>query len=198
VILGTVTFVFMQVRERTPINAQQATAVVTAALDGSGTAVIRFHTGLVKPGPDDKPGDPNYRLLEKAGIVKLAKAPEGAFQITLTPEGERLLTSIPECKKSKDADGTTGYQVPLAQRHFLSIAGIEMNGVNTAVVAYNWKWSSNALGEVFDAGGPLVKGFNTWDRQMLINKYGADFYHAEASRSTMVLARNGHDWKIAQ
>jgi hypothetical protein len=36
-----------------------------------------------------------------------------------------------------------------------------------------------------------------WERQTLINKYGADFYHADPTKATMTVARNGKSWKIS-
>ncbi len=196
-ILGLVAYVVIQVRQRTPLTAEQASPVVAAALQTSAPGVIHFHTGRVKPSEGDKPEDPNYRLLEKAGLVKVAKAGNGAALVSLTPAGERMLTAIPGSKKTEDKDGTFLYQVPVGDRQFVSIAGVEMSAVNTAAVAYNWKWVPNQMGDVFDAGGPLVKSFNTWDRQTLINKYQADFYHSDSLRSTMFLARTGKEWKIA-
>ena len=195
-IMGLATYVLLQVRSKTPLNAQEASGLVTAALHGPGPAVIHFRTGLVKSSAEEKPGDPNYRLLEKAGIIKLAKAPHGAVQVSLTPGGERLLSSLPEFKKTKETDGTFLYRAPLAQRQFVSIAGVNMIGVNTATVDYNWKWVPNQLGNVFDAGGPLVKGFNMWERQTLITKYEADFYNASSTRSTLALVRSDAGWKV--
>jgi hypothetical protein len=195
-IVGLAAYVLFQVREKTPLSAEQASGIVTAALQGPGPAVIHFHTGLVKRGVEEKPDDPNYRLLEKAGIVKLAKARVGV-EVSLTPKGESLLTGLGGSKKTKETDGTFLYQVPLAQRELVNIAGINMAGVNNVAVEYNWKWVPNALGDVFDAGGPLVKSFNMWERQTLINKYEVDFYHGYPTKSTMALVRNGRDWKIA-
>ena len=196
-LVGLAGYVVLQVKGSTPLNAQQASGVVAAAIQARGPAVIHFRTGLVKPGDDDKPGDPNYRLLEKAGIVKLAKAAGGRVDVSLTPKGEQLLINVPGCKKEKEADGTFSYQAPLADRQFVSVAGIEMVGVNSATVQYNWKWSPTQFGDIFDAGGPLVKSFNMWERQTLINKYGADFYHGDPTKSALALARNGRDWKIS-
>ena len=196
-IVGLATYVLLQVRERTPLSAEQASGIVAATLQGPGPAIIHFRTGLVKPSADEKPGDPNYRLLEKAGIVKLAKASQGSVVVSITPGGERLMTGLPRFKKSKETDGTFLYQAPLAQRQFVSIAGVNMNGVNTAIVEYNWRWVPNQLGDVFDAGGPMVKSFNMWERQTLINKYEADFYHGNPTRSTLALVRSGKEWKIS-
>ncbi len=193
-IVGLATYVILQVRGKTPLSAQEANGIVTAALQGPGPAIIHFRTGVAKN--DEKLPDPNYRLLEKARIVKLAKAAPGSVLVSLTPEGERLLTGIPGCKKSKEADGTFSYQAPLAQRQCVSIAGVSMNGTDNAIVEYNWKWVPNQLGDVFDAGGPLVKSFNMWERQTLINKYEVGFYHGDPTKSTLALVRNGRGWKI--
>jgi hypothetical protein len=135
--------------------------------------------------------------LEKVGIVQLAKAPRGSALVSITPVGERLLTGLPGLTKSKEADGIFSYQAPLAQRQFVSIAGVNMNGGNNAIVESNWKWVPNPLGDLFDAGGPLVKSFNRWERQSLINKYEADFYHGNPTKSTIALVRNGREWKIS-
>ncbi len=196
-ILGLVAYIVLQVRQRTPLNAEQASPVVAAALQTAAPTVIHFHTGRVKPSADDTPEDPNYRLLEKAGMVKIAKAGKGLALVSLTPAGERMMTAIPGSKKTEETDGTLLYQVPVATRQFVSIVSVEMAEVNTAAVAYNWKWVPNQLGDVFDAGGPLVKSFNMWERQTLIKKYQADFYHSDSVRSTMYLARNGREWKLA-
>jgi hypothetical protein len=195
-IAGMVTYVVFQVKAKTPLSAQEANGVVAAALQGPGAAVIHFRSGLVVSSVAEKPGDPNYRLLEKAAIVKLAKAPRGAELISVTPGGEHLVTAIPGFKKWKEADGTFTYQVPLAQRQLVNIAGITMIGVNNATVEYTWKWVPNQMGDLFDAGGPLVKGFNLWDRQTLINKYEADFYHGNPTKSTLALSRTDQGWKI--
>jgi hypothetical protein len=194
---GMVAYVVLQVKAKTPLSAQEASGIVTAALQGPGPAVIHFRSGLVVSSVAEKPGDPNYRLLEKAGIVKLAKAPRGAEFISVTPGGERLVSAIPGFKKWKEADGTFTYQVPLAQRQLVNVSAANMVGVNNAVVDYTWKWVPNQMGDLFDAGGPLVKGFNLWDRQTLINKYEADFYHATPTKSTLALARTDQGWKIS-
>ncbi|MGA8491972.1 MAG: hypothetical protein WB711_16215 [Terriglobales bacterium] len=195
-IVGMVAYVVIQVRSKTPLDAQEASGIVASALQGPGAAVIHFHTGLVKPNVSDDPRDAHYRLLEKAGIVKLTKVGERE-NVLLTPAGERLLTAIPGSKKWKENDGTFAYEIPLARRQLVSVAHITMSGVNNATVEYTWKWVPNQLGDVFDAGGSLVKGFNLWDRQTLINKFEADFYHGDPTKSTLALARTDHGWKIS-
>ena len=197
-IVGLATYVLFQVRGKTPLRAQDASGIVAAALQGPGPAMIHFRTGLVKPSADEKPEDPKYRLLEKAGIIKLAKAAKGGVMVSITPEGERLMSGVPGFKKSKEADGTFSYQAPLAQRQLVNIASVNMDGVNNAIVEYTWKWVPNQLGDVFDAGGPLVKSFNLWERQTLINKYEVAFYNGEPTKSTLALVRSGREWKISK
>jgi hypothetical protein len=196
-IVGMVTYVVFQVRARTPLTTQQASGIVAATLQGPGPAILHFRTGLVVSSVAEKPGDPHYRLLEKTGIVKLAKAPRGAELVTLTPAGERLIGSISGVKKWKEADGSFSYEVPLAQRELVAIRDIAMTSVNNATLSYEWKWVPNQMGDLFDAGGPEVKSFNLWDRQTLINKYQADFYHASPTKSTLALARTDQGWKIS-
>jgi hypothetical protein len=116
--------------------------------------------------------------------------------VSVTPQGEQLLTGLPGFKKSTEADGAFSYQAPLAQRQFVSIAGITMSEPDTAIVEYNWKWVPNPLGDVFDASGPLVKSFNLWERQTLINKYAVAFYHGDSTKSTLAVVRNGREWKL--
>ncbi|MGA2334950.1 MAG: hypothetical protein ABSG08_06195 [Terriglobales bacterium] len=197
-IIGLATYVLFQFHGKTPLRAQDASGIVAAALQGPGPAIIHFRTGLVKPGADEKPEDPNYRLLEKAGIIKLAKAAKGSVMVSITPEGERLISSVSGFKKSEEADGTFLYQAPLAQRQLVGVTGVNMNGVNNAIVEYTWKWVPNQLGNVFDAGGPLVKSFNLWERQTLINKYEVDFYNGEPTKATLALVRFGREWKISR
>jgi hypothetical protein len=195
-ILGVVTYVAVQVKQKTPLSAQTATPVVAATLAAFGPATLDFRTGLVKPSEDIAPGNPRDRLLEKAGIVKLVPAPRGSFVISLTPAGERLLTEVPGLTKQKEPDGTLSYHVALARRELLSVTGVTMNGINGATVEYAWKWVPTRLGDVFDAGSPVVKSFNTWDRQALIDKYGVRFYNASPMTSTIAFARTDQGWKV--
>jgi hypothetical protein len=194
-IIGLAGYIFQQAREKTPLMAQDAFGIATAALRATGPATIQFRTGLLKS--SKKPEDPNYRLLEKAGIVTVAKAPRQSAMVSITPKGESLIDGIPGFKKTKQADGTLLYEAPLAERQLVGIGNINKNGINQVVVEYRWKWAPNSLGDVFDAGGPLVKSFNLWERQTLINKYEVNFYHGDAATSTLALVRNGREWKIA-
>jgi hypothetical protein len=64
-------------------------------------------------------------------------------------------------------------------------------------VDITWKWETNKLGNLFDASGSLVKGFNTWDRATLIQKYGADFYHGDPTKVTLSMMKGDNGWQIA-
>ncbi len=196
-IAGLAVYVGLQVRANAPLKAEQASGIVTAALQGPGPAVVHFRTGLVKPNPEEKPEDLNYRLLEKAGIVRVTKQARGSALVSLTPAGERLLGSIPSYKKTEQADGTFLHQAPLAERQLIAVTGVETGGTGNAVVDYTWKWLPNGLGDVFDASGPSVQSFNTWDRGTLISKYEADFYHSSSVVSHLSVVRNGRGWKVA-
>jgi hypothetical protein len=195
-ILGGIAYLVLQVRG-TPLHAEEATAIATAALQGPGPAVIHFRTGMVKPVPDDNPSEPNYRLLEKAGILKLTKAAKGAH-VALTPNGESIISALPGFKKTpgKD-DDTISYQVPLAQRQLVGDVVVHITGPKQATIEYNWKWLPNPMGDAFDAAGPLVKGFGVWERQNLINKYEADFYHGDPKKATLALVHGDEGWKAA-
>jgi hypothetical protein len=195
-VLGVVAYVVLEIRARQPLSTKEAGSVVESILKAQGPAVIHFHGGLVMPSVDEKPRDPHYRLLEKVGVVKTAKTAGGGTMVTLTPAGERL-ASIPGFKKWKNADKTISFAIPLAERQLLEISNITMTGVNDASVQYAWKWIPNQLGNDFDAAGPLVKSFNTWDRATLIEKYGADFYHGDPARASVNLVRTDKGWKIA-
>jgi len=195
-VLGVVAYVVLEIRARQPLSTKEAGSVVESILKAQGPAVIHFHGGLVMPSVDEKPRDPHYRLLEKAGVVKTAKAAGGGTMVTLTPVGERL-ASIPGFKKWKNADRTTSYAIPLAERQLVEISSITMTGVNDAAVQYTWKWVPNQLGDDLDAAGKLVKRFNTWDRATLIEKYGADFYHGDPTRASVNLVRTDKGWKVA-
>jgi len=41
-----------------------------------------------------------------------------------------------------------------------------------------------------------VKSFNMWERQTLISKYQVDFYHGDATTSTLTLVRQNREWKL--
>jgi hypothetical protein len=180
------------------VSTNVASSLAIAALNAQGPAVIRFHTGLITPSVELKPRDPNYRLLEKAGLLKLGRDKGRSTPVVLTSAGEKGLREIPGVRKTREKDGTDSYVVPIAQCRLLTVGKITMNNARRATVEFTWKWEPNSLGEVFDASGPLVKSFNTWDRATLIDKYGANFYHGEAKKTAITLVKFDHSWKIPE
>lgn len=182
------------------LSTADAGNVIAASLKAQGPASVQFHTGLVKASINEKPQDPHYKLLEKAGIVKLGKANAAGriFPIFLTPQGEKLLAEIPDVQKVKEKDGTYLYVLPLAHRKLMEISKVTMVNPERATVNYVWQWDPNKIGNLFDASGSLVKSFNTWERATLIEKYGANFYHGEPTKVTVNLMKNQNKtWQIA-
>jgi hypothetical protein len=194
VIVGIAGYYVWQYRQ--VLTPQEAVSVINA-VEGQRSATIHVHVGEVTASVDVKPHDPNYRLLEKAGFVKLGKDQGRTTPVTLTPKGERQLQEITGVIKTNEKDGTKSYTVPIAERKLVEISHITMTDPSHATVDFTWKWEPNQLGEVFDASGPLVKSFNTWERGTLIEKYGANFYHANPTRTTLALAKVGKRWEIA-
>ncbi len=179
------------------LSQEQAAALASAFLKGEGPATVHFHVGVLQPSVDEKIRDPHYRLLEKAGILKLGKAKGADISVAFAPEGERKLAAIPGVVKTRNSDGTDAYTVPLAERRLAAVSKITMSSRDVAYVQFTWKWAPNELGEAFDASGPLVKSFNTWDRSTLIQKYSVAFYHEEPAQAALTFVRGDKGWKLA-
>lgn len=180
------------------LSDQDATRLVTASLNATGPAVVPFSTGDLVASVESKPKDPRYRLLEKAGLVKIGKDKGRATPVALTAAGEKELKEIPGVVKTRQKDGTEAYVVPLAERRLVGISKISMNSPSRATVQFSWKWQPNKLGEIFDATGPQVKSFNTWDRGTLISKYGANFYHADPTKVTLLVVKGEKGWQVSE
>ena len=197
VIVGTAGYWFVQSKK--VLTQPEATAAVTSILKAQGPAMLHFHTGTVKSSVNEKPRDPHYKLLEKAGLVKLApvKGKGEVYDIALTPKGETDLAALPDFQKTKEKDGAFALSVPLARRRLVEVTKVAMNGPSMARVEYTWKWEPTPVGDVFDANGKLMKSFNLWDTQALIEKYGANFYHAEAKRTAVNLVKTDKgSWQV--
>ncbi len=171
------------------LSTADAGNAISAVLRQQPPASVRFHVGMVKPSVAERPADPHYKLLEKAGIVKLGKVKGDTYPVALTSDGQKLLSEIPDVSKVTEKDGTELYVVPLAVRRLVEVSKVTMNSPTRATIAYSWKWEPNRLGNLFDASGSLVKSFNTWERATLIDKYGADFYHGDPTKVQIVLTK---------
>lgn len=189
------------IQNRKVLSMEEATQVATSALKDQGPVTLRFHTGLVKSSVNDNPQGPHYRLLEKAGLVQIGKA-QGTYGTTypvaLTTAGQEFLKRIDGVTTAKEKDETQLYEVPVAERKLVAVSNIKMLSPTRANITMSWTWKTTALGELLEASGPTVKSFNTWDRSVLIDKYGANFYHVAPTEVTLSLAKadNG-TWGIA-
>lgn len=194
-IVGTIVYFVLQARQK--LEPQQAAAVLTKLLTAQGPATTHFHSGVIKASVEERPEDPHYAVLQKVGLLKAAKAKDGTVNITLTPDGEKELAAFPELKKISEKDGTIQYTVPLAERELVKVDSVTMQTPSVAKVEYEWNWKTNKLGDAFDAGGDIVKGFKVWDRQKLIDKYGANFYHGNNNKGVITLVKDGDNWRPA-
>ena len=188
---------YFVMESRKVLSAAEATPTVLALLDGQKAPALHIQTGSIKADVSDKLREPHYRLLVNEGYLKIGKASGSKTPVSLTPQGQAFLAEVTGVKQSKDKDGNTEYIVPLAQKKLLEIGKITMNGPSKAVVEYSWKWETTKAGDLFDAAGPAVKRFNTWERSTLIDKYGANFYREGPTRVATALTKNYYGWKVS-
>ncbi len=183
---------------RRVLTTAQATPVLLASLESQPPPTLRFQTGEIEGSDADKLRDPHYRLLERQGLIRIGKSHKDKTPVSLTPEGQAFLDGIAGVKQKKDSEGNMEYTVPLAQRKLVEVGKITMLSPTKAAVEYVWKWEPNKGGDLFDAAGPAVKDFTTFDRTTLIEKYGADFYHAAPFKVTVALVKGDQGWEISR
>lgn len=190
------TIVYFVKGARDVLTVPTASTTISQILKAQGPATVRFTTGAVTASVNEKPLDPHYKLLAKAGIITTKpKGATGLF-VTLTPAGEKVLSQIEGVQKTKNHDGTTTYVVPLAERKLADVGQVTMIKPHLAQATYKWQWVPNRLGTSFDASGSLVQSFNTWERATLIKSYGVDFYSAAPTTASIVLTENDNGtWK---
>jgi hypothetical protein len=193
VIVGSIAYWVMP---KKALSQEQAATFVSEYLNAQVPATVHFHIGVLQPRVDEKIHDPHYRLLEKAGIVKLAKTRGDSLSVALTPDGQREL-AMKGVVKSKNSDGSDAYTVSLAERQLVAISRVKMTSRDIALVQFTWKWNPNKLGTVFDAAGPQVKSFNTWDRSTLIEKYSVAFYGVDPVQAALSFTRSDEGWKLS-
>jgi hypothetical protein len=188
---------YFVLESRKVLTSAEVSPVLLASIENQGPVVLHFATGLLKSQMDQKPHDPHYRLLEKEGYLKLGKDVNWKTPVSLTSKGQAWLTDIAGVKKAKNKDDNDEYSVPLAERKLAEIGKITMLSPSKATVEYSWKWQTTKGGDLFDASGPAVKAFNTWDRSTLIDKYGANFYHEPSAKVTVLLVKGAKGWEIS-
>ena len=186
VVGGTIFYFFKTSRE--VLTVPVATNSINEILKSEGGGTIHFSTGTIVSSVNEKPMDPHYKLLAKAGILTIKPKSWNSIYSNMTPAGEKLLGEIKGVDKGKSSDGNTTYVVPLAVRKLVAIDKVTMIKLHLARVDYTWKWDANRLGKELDASSDIVHSFNTWDRGTLIKDYGVDFYSAAPSKASVVLA----------
>ena len=180
------------------VGQQDALAATKTEIAARGPEKIHFHVGFVKPGMDE-PFDPHYRLLEKAGLVKLGKPTYKGLEVKLTPAGAALLQAC-GAQEKKDQDGNIAYTVPLAERKLLEVTKVEMVNSRKAVVEYAWDWQPTPLGLVFDISSPAMAKLPIHDRAVLIQKYGATYYQEQKPKTsalTLLWDEKNRKWRLA-
>jgi len=186
-VVGGTIFYFVKT-SREVLTVPVATNSINEILKSQGGGTIHFSTGTIVSSVNEKPMDPHYKLLAKAGILTIKPKSWNSIYSNMTPAGEKLLGEIKGVDKGKSSDGNTTYVVPLAVRKLVAIDKVTMIKLHLARVDYTWKWDANRLGKELDASSDIVHSFNTWDRGTLIKDYGVDFYSAAPSKASVVLA----------
>jgi len=151
----------------------------------------------VVSGFDEQAKDPHYKVLEKAGYLKLKNLSWNSNEVTVTEDGEKAFAAVTNFKKWKNADDSWSWDIPLATRKLMKIDSITLPNMNTAKVEYEWQWVPNNIGNLFDLDGNNLKGYSTWDHQKLIDKYGANFYHAAPKKEVVTMVKGDNGWQIS-
>lgn len=187
---------YFVIESRKVMTTAEATPIVLALMEGQKPAVLHFETGNIKAEESEKLREPHYRLLEKEGYLKIGKESASKTPVSLTPQGQAFLAEIAGVKQSKNKDGNDEYTVPMGKRKLVEVSKVTMLSANKAAIEYSWKWEPTKAGDLFDAAGPAVKQFKTWERATLIDKYGAAFYHGDPTKVVITLAKNYYGWKV--
>lgn len=188
--------IYFVLAPRKVLSVPEATQLVTDVLNAQGTTTVRFHTGLVKERRDESPRDSRYRLLEEAGVLKIGTPAGSRTPIALTERGSAILSEIPGVKRSKEADGTVAYVVPLADRQLVDVANVSMDGPDRATIEYTWQWQPNALGKSFDRLGPAIALMRAEDQLELVNRFGARYYHEVPKREVIRTIKSPQGWRV--
>lgn len=181
-------------QSRPTLKPEEATAAVESRLIASGPVSVSFRTGVVSYADADRPSDPQYKLLEEAGILKIAKAKGYAAQVELTPEGKQFLASLANVQTRPDKDNTTVHILPLASRKLVSVDNVIKLTPDHFQVQYTWAWRTTKAGDMFDIAGNLVQELPAYDRGRLIDQFGANYYHDEPAHASLVLKRDEKGW----
>ena len=118
--VGGVGVVIFQSRQT--LKPEEANAAIQSQLKSVAPATVTFHTGNVNFTVAGTPNDPQYKLLEKAGLIKIGKVKGDFAPVELTPAGKDFVASFPNVKGEPDSNNkTTVYKLPLASRKLVSV-----------------------------------------------------------------------------
>jgi hypothetical protein len=190
--VGSIGVVIFQ--SKLTVRPQEATAAIETKLKADAPVSVNFHTGNVNV-ISESPSDPQYKLLEKAGIIKIGKTKGTAVPIELTPAGKELIASLSGVKAVPAKDGTTSYTLPLASRKFVSVGNVTKLTQEKFQVQYTWEWQTTKAGELFDINGKYVQRLSTYERSLLIDHHGANYYHAAPTQTAIVLIKGDKGWE---
>lgn len=192
VVVGGAGFVIFQSKQT--FKPEAAAQLLEQSFKARGPVTTEFSTGLIGWSTAT---EPHYTVLEKAGLVTIGKPDKEARKIIkLTAKGETEVAAFPEFKPEVEKDRTT-YKIPLATRKLIEVGKITMNGPNMATVEYTWKWEPTKMGDLFDASGKELQSLTSWQRASVIEKHGADYYHAAPTKTVVRVTKTPKGWKIA-
>lgn len=195
---GGIAYFIMEAKRS--VSEAEATQVAAAVLRAQGPEQIHFHVGTLKPSVDEKLTDPHYRLLDKIGVVKVGKPDKkGMVPVELTADGKTVLEACGSTAE-KNADGSQGMTVTLANRKLVKVTKVEMLSPGRARIEYQWTWAPTELGNDFDVNSKYVTAMNSWDRLTLIQKYGVDYYQESKVKTDtigVVWDEEHKTWKLA-
>lgn len=182
------------------LTQAEATTIVERQLKIK-TPALTFQAGKVDKTEAE---DPQYKVLVKAGLLSMPEADKKAKNaknvttatVEVTDSGDKVFASINGLTKKKNTDDTTTYAMPVATRKLIKIDSITMNRPGDATVVYEWQWVPNQIGDLLDLNNEELQSYSTWDRQKLIDKYGADFYHSATKQDTLNLTKGDKGWEL--
>jgi len=176
------------------IKPSEANTAIETLLKKNMPVTVTFHTGKVSYKNTDIPTDAQYKLLEKAGYLKITGTKDFAANVELTPAGKSFLASMPEVKPVSEKDGTTGYTLPLATRKLVAITKIAKLGTRKFEVDYTWQWVPTKAGDLFDVAGAVAQSLPVYERSSLIDRHGGAYYHAQPDTVAIALVKSDEGW----
>src|SRR5262245_33734368 len=93
---------YYDLQNSTVLTATEADNEISASLKPDGPVTMHFKTGKVAASVQQRPHDANYRLLEKAGLLKIGTDNGRFTPVELTNKGEALFGEIPGVVKTRD------------------------------------------------------------------------------------------------